>query len=322
MNKKINNFKQLIHLANRHFLVFIKDKLTLFFSLLGPLIVILVFLLFLKNIQVDAVLGYLRKIGIHGSGSNIKKEITKLVLNDMFGGVVATSIITVSFATCSKVVDDKISGVSRLYMASPIKSSILTGSYILAAFFTSFVINLAVYFISIIVLAAAGAFYMTIADVFINIALIFFGVMSATTIFIVLVEGLTKATQVTTLGSIIGATSGFFLGAYVPLSQLGNFVQKAVLMLPGTYTVNVLKEGYLKKAVVEVSKKIGDTNGALREVFDWKLKYFNDNEVPIYASFLVLILSSLIFFTAYVLIKKCAGKPNRKSREGNKVQSA
>lgn len=322
MNKKINNFKQLIHLANRHFLVFIKDKLTLFFSLLGPLIVILVFLLFLKNIQVDAVLGYLRKIGIHGSGSNIKKEITKLVLNDMFGGVVATSIITVSFATCSKVVDDKISGVSRLYMASPIKSSILTGSYILAAFFTSFVINLAVYLISIIVLAATGAFYMTIADVFINIALIFFGVMSATTIFIVLVEGLTKATQVTTLGSIIGATSGFFLGAYVPLSQLGNFVQKAVLMLPGTYTVNVLKEGYLKKAVVEVSKKIGDTNGALREVFDWKLKYFNDNEVPIYASFLVLILSSLIFFIAYVLIKKCAGKPNRKSRKENKVQSA
>lgn len=322
MNKKINNFKQLIHLANRHFLVFIKDKLTLFFSLLGPLIVILVFLLFLKNIQVDAVLGYLRKIGIHGSGSNIKKEITKLVLNDMFGGVVATSIITVSFATCSKVVDDKISGVSRLYMASPIKSSILTGSYILAAFFTSFVINLAVYFISIIVLAATGAFYMTIADVFINIALIFFGVMSATTIFIVLVEGLTKATQVTTLGSIIGATSGFFLGAYVPLSQLGNFVQKAVLMLPGTYTVNVLKEGYLKKAVVEVSKKIGDTNGALREVFDWKLKYFNDNEVPTYASFLVLILSSLIFFIAYVLIKKCAGKPNRKSRKENKVQSA
>ena len=322
MNKKINNFKQLIHLANRHFLVFIKDKLTLFFSLLGPLIVILVFLLFLKNIQVDAVLGYLRKIGIHGSGSNIKKEITKLVLNDMFGGVVATSIITVSFATCSKVVDDKISGVSRLYMASPIKSSILTGSYILAAFFTSFVINLAVYFISIIVLAATGAFYMTIADVFINIALIFFGVMSATTIFIVLVEGLTKATQVTTLGSIIGATSGFFLGAYVPLSQLGNFVQKAVLMLPGTYTVNVLKEGYLKKAVVEVSKKIGDTNGALREVFDWKLKYFNDNEVPTYSSFLVLILSSLIFFIAYVLIKKCAGKPNRKSRKENKVQSA
>lgn len=319
MNKKINNFKQLIHLANRHFLVFIKDKLTLFFSLLGPLIVILVFLLFLKNIQVDTVLGYLRKIGIHGSGSNIKKEITKLVLNDMFGGVVATSIITVSFATCSKVVDDKISGVSRLYMASPIKSSILTGSYILAAFFTSFVINLTVYFISIIVLAATGAFYMTIADVFINIALIFFGVMSATTIFIVLVEGLTKATQVTTLGSIIGATSGFFLGAYVPLSQLGNFVQKAVLMLPGTYTVNVLKEGYLKKAVVEVSKKIGDTNGALREVFNWKLKYFNDNEVPIYASFLVLILSSLIFFIAYVLIKKCAGKPNRKSRKENKV---
>ena len=322
MNKKINNFKQLIHLANRHFLVFIKDKLTLFFSLLGPFIVILVFLLFLKNIQVDAVMGYLRKIGIHGSGSNIKKEITKLVLNDMFGGVVATSIITVSFATCSKVVDDKISGVSRLYMASPIKSSILTGSYILAAFFTSFVINLTVYFISIIVLAATGAFYMTIADVFINIALIFFGVMSATTIFIVLVEGLTKATQVTTLGSIIGATSGFFLGAYVPLSQLDNIVQKAALMLPGTYTVNVLKEGYLKKAVVEVSKKIGDTNGALREVFDWKLKYFNDNEVPIYASFLVLILSSLIFFIAYVLIKKCAGKPNRKSRKENKVQSA
>ena len=319
MNKKINNFKQLIHLANRHFLVFIKDKLTLFFSLLGPLIVILVFLLFLKNIQVDTVLGYLRKIGIHGSGSNIKKEITKLVLNDMFGGVVATSIITVSFATCSKVVDDKISGVSRLYMASPIKSSILTGSYILAAFFTSFVINLTVYFISIIVLAATGAFYMTIADVFINIALIFFGVMSATNIFIVLVEGLTKATQVTTLGSIIGATSGFFLGAYVPLSQLGNFVQKAVLMLPGTYTVNVLKEGYLKKAVVEVSKKIGDTNGALREVFDWKLKYFNDNEVPIYASFLVLILSSLIFFIAYILIKKFAGKVNRKNRKENKV---
>lgn len=321
MNKKINNFKQLIHLSNRHFLVFMKDKLALFFSLLGPLVVILVFLLFLKNIQVDATLGYLRKIGLYGNGANLKKEITKLVLNDMFGGVVTTSIITVSFATCSKIVDDKISGISRLYMASPIKNSVLTGSYILATFFTSFMINLIVYFISMIVLAATGAFYMTVTDVFINIALIFFGVLSASTIFIVIVERLTKATQVSTLGAIIGATSGFFLGAYVPLSQLGNFIRKAVLLSPGTYTVNVLKEGYLRRAVDEVAKKIGDTHGVIREIFDWKLKYFNDKEVPIYASFLVLILSSIIFFIAYILIKKFAGRTNRKNTKDKKVQT-
>lgn len=172
-----------------------------------------------------------------------------------------------------------------------------------------------------IVLAATGAFYMTVADVFINIALIFFGVLSASTIFIVIVERLTKATQVSTLGAIIGATSGFFLGAYVPLSQLGNFIRKAVLLLPGTYTVNVLKEGYLRRAVDEVAKKIGDTHGVIREIFDWKLKYFNDKEVPIYASFLVLILSSIIFFIAYILIKKFAVRTNRKNTKDKKVQT-
>ena len=92
------------------------------------------------------------------------------------------------------------------------------------------------------------------------------------------------------------------------------------MLLPGTYTVNVLKEGYLRRAVDEVAKKIGDTHGVLREIFDWKLKYFNDKEVPIYASFLVLILSSIIFFTAYILIKKFAGRTNRKNAKDKKCR--
>lgn len=312
MNKKINNVKQLFHLTKRHFLVFMKDKLTLFFSLLGPLIVVLVFLLFLKNIQVDAALGVLQQNGI--TGSSLKAKVTSLVLNDMFGGVMATSIITVSFAACGKIVEDKVNGISNLYLASPIRKSVLIASYILATFVTSFVINLVVYFVSLIVLGATNSFYMTAADVFMNIGLILVGVLSASTIFIVIVEGLNKTSQVAGLGTIIGAVSGFFLGAYVPLSQLGTFIKKAVLLLPGTYATNVLKEGYLTKAVEEIAKGIGDDKGIVKELFDWRLEYFKDRVfVPKYGSFIVLIASSIVFFTIYILIKKFAGKTKKKT---------
>ena len=84
----------LSRLVRRNLKLFLKDKAAVFFSLLAPMIVLLLFLLFLGDMQVDTVAGFLDAAGV----AYTDKTVHAFVDSWMFAGVMGVACITASWS--------------------------------------------------------------------------------------------------------------------------------------------------------------------------------------------------------------------------------
>ncbi len=85
------DFISLWYIISRCFAMFWKDGFTVFLSLLAPLIVLLLYLLFLGGIQTDNLMAYFPE------GVISEDSASAFVDSWMIAGVLGTACVTVSF---------------------------------------------------------------------------------------------------------------------------------------------------------------------------------------------------------------------------------
>ncbi|MGP1451568.1 MAG: ABC transporter permease [Metamycoplasmataceae bacterium] len=316
------DFIQLFHLSKRHFLSFIKDKFTLLFSLISPLIVLLLFILFLKNVQISNFTNNFTEGIFKQHASDVQTLATQISLNWMFSGLMSVSIITITLGIAGKSVDDKISGIDYTFKAAPIKKHILLASYILSTIFTSMIINTILYFVIIIYLVIAKAYFISVLYLFYGLLVILVSVISASTIFILIVSFLTKNSQVSIFNTVIGVVAGFVVGAYIPLSLLPNFVQKSTLFIPGTYSVGLFKKIFMQSTIDHVKSFVDSWDEySKRRMINILVTYYGSDtfffgyKLKDYVMFLVLLGSSILFFSLFITLKhKSFGITNKQKQ--------
>ena len=113
-------------LIKRSLNIFLKDKMSVFFSLLAPLIVLAVYVLFLADIQVDAVKSNFENVPIDD------KLIKNFVDAWMLAGVIAVACITVSFSAQNIMIADKERGVLVDILSSPIPRGLIGVAYLIS----------------------------------------------------------------------------------------------------------------------------------------------------------------------------------------------
>ncbi len=129
MNLK-NDMITLSSLVKRSLKVFLKDRMTVFFSLLAPIIILVLYILFLGDIQVTSIKSQFDSFGV----SVDDKLIGAFVDSWMLSGVMAVSCITVSFSVNTVMVHDRENGIINDMIASPIRKYLINFSYIVANF--------------------------------------------------------------------------------------------------------------------------------------------------------------------------------------------
>jgi multidrug/hemolysin transport system permease protein len=97
------NFYSYLGMTNRNILLFLKDKSTLFFSMLSPLIVFFLYVVFLKNTYLSAI-----KESIEGLEEYVSINDVKSILDSwLLAGILSTSSITVALNSLHIMVSDK-----------------------------------------------------------------------------------------------------------------------------------------------------------------------------------------------------------------------
>ena len=129
-------------LTRRNLLIFVRDPLSIFFSLLGPLILFLLYKLFLGELQVASILD-------RAPGAALR-QVHGFVDAWMFGGIVALSTMTTPLSALSVFMDDAGSNRFRDFLISPIKRSQLVFGYLLAAFIVGLVMSVLVLTIGLV----------------------------------------------------------------------------------------------------------------------------------------------------------------------------
>ena len=250
MTKTLNAYRGL---TARNTKVFLKDKMVIFFSLLTQLIVLGLFLLFIKNSYADGVsesLGPLR--------DTVAKADTEALLNSwMVSGVIGTAVITATMNALSVMVSDKQDKVDYDYNASSVKGSVIVMSYFSGAVLCSLITSFILLTAGLIFLAVTGTFLLTALDIITMYGLVILGSVSAAIVLMTVISFFKKSSTFTSFSILISTLVGFIVGAYVPVSQFGDTTQTIVNLIPGAQITGLMRNVLVTPAIDNIDKALG-----------------------------------------------------------------
>lgn len=295
MNKQ-SELRKMRYLTLRNTKLYFKDKMTFLVSLITPLILLVLFIAFLKSTYEDSILSIIQGFDLDQS------LIDALTGGWLFSSVLATSCITVAFCSGMMVID-KINRANIDFMVSPVKKSTLQLSYVLANLFSTFIINFVLLIVGLIYLACVG-FYIT----FVDILLIVFGIIITSLFGTILANIIWTFTHsqgvVSGVCTLVSALYGFICGAYMPISAMGQGMQYFVSLLPGTYATVLFRQGFLNSVLNRMRETLpqGMING-IASGFDVKMSFFG-HDVSTLALILVISISTIVLLGVFLFINK------------------
>ncbi len=297
----------LFSMIKRNCKVFFKDKGMFFTSLITPIILLVLYATFLKNVYVDSFSSSIP------DGVNVDDKI----INGMVGGVLISSLlavvcVTVSYCTNVILVRDKVSGARRDFLMTPVKKSIMGLSYFIASAISTLIIAFVTLTIGLIYIACMG-WFLSVGDVFLIILDVIILSLFGTAISSIINYFLNTNGQVSAVGTIVSAGYGFLCGAYMPISSFGKGLQSVLSFLPGTYGTSLIRNHFINGVCDEMSNQ-GFPNEVIKGIkdsIDCNL-YFFDNSVSIGAMYGVIVGAVVLLIAIYILIN--AINPIRKKK--------
>ena len=295
--------KTLKALIRRNTKLFFKDKGMFFTSLITPAILLVLYATFLGNVYRSSFTDNLPEF----------LEIPEKVINGLVGGqlissILAVSCVTVAFCSNMLMVQDKANGSIRDLTVSPVKGSTLAISYYLSTLICTLTVCFSATAICLGYIAVTG-WYMSAGDVVLLICDVLLLVMFGTALSSLINFFLSTQGQISAVGTVISSTYGFISGAYMPISQFSEGLQKVISCLPGTYGTVLVRNHAMNGALREL-EALGvpaEAMTALRDAVDCNL-YFFETKVSMGAMYAVITITVAAVLGAYIMLNARAAK--------------
>ncbi|MBQ8532955.1 MAG: ABC transporter permease [Clostridia bacterium] len=284
-------------LIKRNTKLFFKDKGMFFTSLITPLILLVLYATFLGNVYEQSFTSALPDT------LNIpQKLIDGCVGGQLISSILAVSCVTVAFCSNMLMVQDKANGSIKDFTVSPIKPSKLALGYYFSTLISTLIICLAATAVCLCYVAAV-CWYLSAGDVLLLILDVFLLVMFGTALSSIINFFLSTQGQISAVGTVISSGYGFICGAYMPISQFSETLQKIISFLPGTYGTSLVRNHAMRGVFAEMSAQgfPKEVIEAIKDSIDCNL-YFLDNKVGIYAMYIVLVLSVAVLIAVYIFM--------------------
>lgn len=283
-------------LVKRNIKLYFKDKGMFFTSLITPLILLVLYGTFLSNVYEDTF-----RSAIEAAGATVSdKLIGGCVGGELVSSLLAVSCVTVAFCSNLLMVQDKITGARRDIMIAPVRPSTLALSYYLSTLISTMLICFIATGVCLGYLSYVG-WYLTAGDIaklFLDVVLlVLFGTaLSSCVNFPLSTQG-----QASAVGTIVSAGYGFVCGAYMPISQFSEGLQKVISFLPGTYGTSLLRNHALRGVFEEMGNQgfPDEIVEAIRDSVDCNLYFFGD-KVALSNMYVILISAIVIAIVIYV----------------------
>lgn len=290
-------------LVKRNVKLFFKDKGMFFTSLITPAILLVLYVTFLKNVYHESFVSALP------DGFVIPDElINGFIGGQLISSILAVSCVTVAFCSNMLMVQDKVNGSIKDLTIAPLKNSVLGMSYYAATLFSTMIICIVSLGICLGYVAGVG-WYVSVLDVAYLLLDIFLLVMFGTALSSIINFFLNTQGQISAVGTIISSGYGFICGAYMPISQFSDGLQKVISFLPGTYGTSLVRNHAMRGTYKEMSA-LGfpdEIIEGIKDSIDCNI-YFFDNKVSTGTMYFVLISSIAVLLSVYIIMNIVKGK--------------
>lgn len=290
-------------LIKRNIKLFFKDKGMFFTALITPAILLVLYATFLGNVYRDSFM-----MNLPSEIPLAEELIDACVGGQLISSILAVSCVTVAFCSNMLMVQDKANRTVKDLTISPVRPSALALGYYCATLASTLIICLVAAAACLIYIASLG-WYMAVSDVLCLLLDVFLLVMFGTALSSIINFFLSTQGQISAVGTVVSSGYGFICGAYMPISQFSEGLQRVISFLPGTYGTSLLRN-HAMRGVFREMEDIGfpeESVEALKDAIDCNL-YFFDTKVGLGTMYLVLGLTVALLVGAYVLMNVIGSK--------------
>ena len=292
-------------LTKRNLLLFFKDKQSIIFSLLTSMIVLALYLLFLKDTFVNAMDSAINQFPSLSSliDKNDKDMFANLIL---LTGILGSAMITVPYNCLITLVKDRENKVDYDILATPLKRGQIIFSYFISAALSSVILTSMILAIGLGVIGMQGDIYLGIGEILNAFGVVALGSISATSIFMIVVLFFKSVSASGAFFGMLSAASGFIIGAYIPISQFSEAVQTVCNIFPASQITIVLRNVLINGLLEHMNTTLdGVDQGmfvtSIKELFSFKARlfdgYFDMSQMLVY-----IVVSIVICIVVQILV--------------------
>ncbi|MCL2865886.1 MAG: ABC transporter permease [Lachnospiraceae bacterium] len=273
----------MLTLAKRNLLIYFRDKMGVFFSLLSVLLIIALFVLFLSNTFSQEY------------GGDIE-EVSKVVNNWIFAGILGVTTVTTTKGAFVVMVNDKVSHIYKDFYSTPVQRYRIVAGYALGAFFVGTIMSVIIFVVLISYNAIIGSHVMSVLNMLKTIGVILLSVLLNAFMIFFFTMFIKTNQAFAAISTILGTLIGFMMGIYVPMGELPGVVQSLIRFFPQSYTTKLFRRLFIDGIAEDAFSHIPAQYLQQFQEDMGVIYVINGYQLTMFDGVLVLAATSIIFF--------------------------
>lgn len=236
----------MLELISRNRKVYMRDRMAFFMSFVSVIILILVYQVFLGQIQLDAIKAAL-------GSETVSSQTIQMVNTWLISGLTTIISMTSTLGAFSVMVSDREKKLSEDFKVSPISNFKVELAYAIFAILFGIVLTLFSCVLAIGVFNGFGSLLdYSLQDYLTLLGLISLATVLSAAIILPVLTFIRSGSAFTTLSTIVGTFIGFISGVYLSIGSVGDGLRQLMTWFPLTQINALIKQVLMKDALAQV----------------------------------------------------------------------
>lgn len=226
-----------VALARRNVLCYFRDRSAVVFSMMAVLIVVMLYLLFLRNLLIES---YPDMDGM-----------SHLVDAWVMAGILGIVPVTASAGSLQTMIEDRADGRIRDIMVTPMTPTGIAAGYILSTFVVGLAMSILAMIVCVAYLAASGC-PLSASGIGITAVLLIPSSLSGSIIIYALTSFLRSTGAFSGFFTVVSVLIGFLAGIYMPMGSMPSAMQTVSGIIPASHMASLFRDSLAGDALDSV----------------------------------------------------------------------
>lgn len=296
--------KKFLNLTKRNCLVFLRDRGSVFFSLLAMVIVLMLMGVFLGDMNEKNVVYLLQEYGGVRDLEADEAHARELVQYWTLAGILVVNAVTVTLTVIGTRVADAAEGRLASMYSAPVSPGAIACSYVASAVLVGMLFCLLTLGAALCYIAATGGKLLDLMALGKAVLLIGLNVCIFAVIMYFLALFIKSSSAWSGLATVIGTLVGFLGAIYLPMGNLPDKVAAVLKYLPILHGASLLRDVCCEQALADTFGGLpGEVSAEYREYMGIQIK-MGENIVDSLFQTGFLISCGIIAFVLILIVQK------------------
>src|SRR5690625_3604092 len=265
----------------RNILLYVRDKVAVFFALFAVLVLIALYVVFLNDLIAEGIPDLPDK--------------NALLMTWFIAGIIAVTTMTTTLGAFGTFVEDRANQTILDFYVSPISKAKIVIGYICSALFVGGCMSFITFVIAYGYLLIFGNISLTLLQIFLMTGTIFLSVLTSASIVLFLVSFFHTSNAFAAASMVIGTLIGFLAGIYIPIGNFPEYLQTIIKLFPISHAASLFRQILMEETIISA---FTNAPADVIDTFQYNMgiRYvFNGKTLANFMSIGYLVITTIVF---------------------------